>query len=141
MPYLSSAFAIRRPHDLRHGFGQHGVAVLTEALVVRELTLGGPAQLLRLARDDAASLMQLDEHRHLAAQDFRVDRLQNIVYRADGIRARHQTLVAMNRGQKNDRHRARLFSTADQLSDLVTVEHRHLHVEQDQRKLVAQQIT
>src|SRR5690606_17541967 len=78
----------------------------------------------------AAATIQLEKHAYLALQHFRNDRLGQKVHRTAGIAVQHVFHVAVDRGNKNDRHGAgaRLFLHLPR--HFVAVHAGHLHVEQ-----------
>ena len=85
-------------------------------------------------------LPELDEDRDLGAQDGRVDRLEDVVDRARGVAPVDvplllESAVTKMIGMCCDRSRL-----LDQLGELEPVELRHLHVEEDAREVVEQQL-
>ncbi len=127
----------RGPDLIRLGLGEEAVALLALAPELCQLLL---LQQLRLASQLLALLVQLDEHRHLRAQDLGVERLEDVVDRARRIAAEHLLLVLGDRGDEDDRHVPRAFALLDQRRSLEAVELGHLHVEQDHGDLVPQQL-
>jgi len=68
-----------------------------------------------------------------------IERLRQVVDAAIFVPARDVGLVAVDRGDEDDRDLSRARVGADQRRGLEAVEVRHLHVEQDDRELVDQQ--
>src|SRR6185437_9142976 len=82
-------------------------------------------------------LVQVDQHRDLAAQDLGLERLEDVVDRPDLVAAEDMLAVLRDRGQEHDRDVPRALTLLDQLGRLEAVESRHLDVEQDHREVVA----
>jgi hypothetical protein len=82
---------------------------------------------------------QVDEHPDFRAQDLGVDRLAQVIDGPDPVPLQHVVLVDAVRGEKQDRHVLRPLALLDQPRQLDAVGSRHLDVEHDGRKLVAQQ--
>ena len=119
-------------HRHRHGqlhqdFAQSGARSL--GLLLARLERGQLGHAL-------AHEIELDEHRDLGAQDVGVERLGQVVDGASLIRARHELLVGLHRGQEDDRHAARLAAVADHLRRLEPVHARHGDVEQNDGELL-----
>ena len=81
------------PHDLRHRVGELAVARLTRALE-REQVLFVQTPVL---------LPQIDEDGDLRAQQVRIDRLEDVVDRADLVPVEHLVVVLGKRGDEDDR--------------------------------------
>ena len=77
----------------------------------------------------------------LRAQHGRVERLEHVVDGAGGITAEDLLLVLRDRGDEDDRDVARACALLDQRCRLEAVQLGHLHVEQDHRNVVAQQLS
>ena len=86
-------------------------------------------------------MVQLDEHRDLAAQELRVERLYDIVHRPGRVRADSLLDVFPVGSQEDDRRVARARTRADVARGLHAVEPRHAHIEQDDREFLLQQAT
>ena len=82
---------------------------------------------------------QIDEDADLRAQDLRVDRLAQIVDRADTVAAQDVVLVDRVRRQEQDRDVLRALALLDQRRQLDAAHARHLDVEHDRRELVPHQ--
>ena len=83
-------------HQLGPGLGQ-----LARLLLAR-------LEQLRLAAEQLVLLGQLDEDRHLRADELRHHRLDQVVHRADGVPADGLGLALVRRGEEDDRRVARL---------------------------------
>ena len=127
----------RRPDDLRHRVREAAVAFLTLSAQVGEVLL---AQQLALAPQLLVLLVQLDEDRDLRAQDLGIERLEEIVDGAGRVAPEDVARVLADRGEEDDRDRARALPLLDQLRRLEAVEVRHLDVEEDHGEVVAQQL-
>ena len=97
------------------------------------LLLGLPADLLRLA-------VEVHEHVDLGPENERLDRLEHVIDRAGRVAAEDVQVVLVEGRQEEDRDARRARTAADHAGDLVAVEARHLHVEQDQRELVLEHV-
>ena len=127
----------RSPDLIRLGLGEEAVALLALAPELGQLLL---LQQLRLASQLLVLLVQLDEDRHLRAQDLGVEGLEDVVDRTRRVTPEHLLLVLRDRGDEDDRHVARAFALLDQRRRVEAVELGHLHVEQDHGDLVPQQL-
>ena len=125
---------VGRPDDLRHGVGE--LAVALGALTAQLGELPGREQ-LGLRADLLVLLPQLDEDVDLRAQDLRVERLEDVVDRADLVPAEDVAILLREGGQEDNRDHARALALLDHLGDLEAVEVGHLDVEQDDREVVA----
>src|SRR5205807_6542149 len=85
-------------------------------------------------------LVQLDEYRHLRAEDLGVEGLEDVVDRPGGVPAENLLLVLGDRGDEDDRYVPGAFAPLDQRRRAEAVEPWHLHVEQEHRDLVPQQL-
>ena len=83
---------------------------------------------------------EIAEHAHLRAQDLRVDRLEQVVHGALLVALEHVCGLAAQRGDEDDGDVARLLALLDQLGGLQPVEARHLHVEEDHREGLPQEM-
>ena len=97
-------------------------------------------QLLRLLLELHVLLPQLDEDRHLRAQDARVDRLEDVVDGARRIPAIEVLLLLREGRDEDDGNVLRALAALDQLRELVPVEIRHLDVEEDAGEILEQQL-
>jgi hypothetical protein len=127
----------RRPDLVRLRFGEESVALLALAAKLGELLL---LELLRLTPKLLRLLMQLDEDRDLRAQDFRIERLEDVVDGAGGVAAEDLLLVLRDRGDEDDGHVLRPLALLDQRGGLEAVELGHLDVQQDDRDVVVQKL-
>ena len=131
-----AAFAIGRPHDLRHRVRELAVAVLADPPLLGDVAL---PQELALALQLRGLPVQLDEDRDLRTKHLRVERLEEVVDGTRGVAAEHVLLLLRDRGQEDDRDRLRPLALLDQLCRVEPVETRHLDVEQDAREVVVEQ--
>ena len=106
-------------------------ANLRELLVFQELRLA--LQLLGL-------LVQLDEDRNLRAQDVRVERLEDVVDSAGLVPAEDMLVVLRDRRHEDDRDVPRALALLDQRRGFEAVQDRHLHVEQDHRDVLVEEL-
>src|SRR5258708_6266289 len=83
--------------------------------------------------------MQLDEDRDLRAQDLRYDRLDQKIHRAEAVSAK-QMGIALVTSQEEDRSALRTLPLADEFGRFKAVHLRHLDVQQNQRKIVLQDV-
>jgi hypothetical protein len=137
------------PRQLR---GELAVALhlLAEAVGVPSLPLGGEPllhlpllrqpQLLRLPLDLLGLAVQVDERRHLRTQDLGHERLEQEVDRPDAIPLDNRRLRPVVSGEENDRRVPRPLPVPDEPRRLEPVHPRHLHVEQDDGKVLPQQL-
>ena len=131
------AVDVRGPDDLRHRVGELAVALFASLPECRELLR---VQLLRLLLELHVLLPQLDEDRHLRAQDARVDWLEDVVDGARRIAAIEVLLLLREGRDEDDGNVLRPLAALDQLRELVPVEIRHLDVEQDAGEILEQQL-
>jgi hypothetical protein len=82
--------------------------------------------------------MELHQGLHLAAQDVRHDRREDVVDGAERVATGRVHLVGEG-GDEDDRRVRRLAPRPDELRRLEAVHARHVHVEQDHRALVVEQ--
>jgi hypothetical protein len=97
------------------------------------------AELLRLRQDLPLRPVQRGERRHLGAQQLGRHRLEQVVDRARLVAAQDPALVGAVRGDEDDGDVAGARVLPHQARGLVPVHLGHVHVEQDERALVAQQ--
>jgi hypothetical protein len=97
------------------------------------LLLPLPSDLLRLA-------IEIDENVHLRLEDQGLDRLEDVVDGSRSVAAEHVQVVLVERRQEQDRHPRRARTAADEPCDLVPVDARHLYVEENDRKVVPQDV-
>ena len=83
-------------------------------------------------------LVELHQRLHLAAQHVRDHGRQDVIDRAEGIAARRVHLVGEG-GDEDDRRMRGLAPRADELGRLEPVHARHVHVEQDHRRLIVEE--
>ena len=131
------AVRLRRPDLVGLRLGEEAVPLFAFAPELRELLF---LQLLGLAAELLVLLVQLDEDGDLRAQHGRVERLEDVVDGAGGITAEDLLLVLRDRGDEDDRNVARTLAPLDQCGGLEPVEPWHLHVEQDHRDVVAEEL-
>ena len=82
---------------------------------------------------------QVDEDRHLGAQHFGIDGLIEKIHGASIIAAKKMLVVLVGRDEQ-DRRVARTLPFANQGGGLEAVHLRHLDVQQDDRKVVVQEL-
>ena len=119
----------------RRGGGQlgHGLNLLLQLLQPLRI---GPCLRLHFGL-----VGQFDKDLHLGLQDFRHERLDQIIHRAERV-APHNHFLCFHLGcQKNDGGQLRGFPRPDHLGGFETIEARHLHIEQDHRKVPDEQFT
>ena len=123
------------PDLVRLGLGEEPVALLALAPKLRQLLL---LQQHRLTPQLLVLLVQLDEDRHLRAEQLGIERLEDVVDRTGGIPAEDLLLVLRDRGHEDDRHMPCPLALLDQRRGLEAVQLGHLHVEQDHGDVVMQ---
>jgi hypothetical protein len=94
----------------------------------------------RAPADLLAAHVQVAEDAHLGAEDLRIDRLEQVIDRALLVAFEDVGGLAAQRGDEDDGDVARLLALLDQLRRLQAVQARHLHVQQDHREGLAQQV-
>ena len=82
---------------------------------------------------------QFDEHPHLRAQHLGHDRRGDVVDRAQGVAALGLAFVHVRRDE-DDRRLGRFLVLADQAGRLQAVDVRHVHIEQDHREFLLQDV-
>ena len=97
------------------------------------------ANALLLLGDSALLEAQLDEHLHLRAEDGRLERLGDVVDRADGVALEDVFVVLADRREEDDRNELAALARLDQLRRLEAVHAGHLHVEQNHREVALEQ--
>jgi hypothetical protein len=97
-------------------------------------------ELVRLALERLTLAEQLDEDRHFRPEDLRVERLEDVVDRAELVAAEDVRLAAREGGQEDDRRVFGAVALTDQRRGLEPVEIRHLHVEQDYGEVQVQEL-
>jgi hypothetical protein len=85
-----------------------------------------------------AASMQLDEHRHLAAENLRDDGYRNVVDGADLVAAQLIELGDVDGGDEDDRRALEPRMLAHHPRHLEPVHPRHVDVEQDDGEVVFQ---
>ena len=127
--------------------GQDGARLGEEGRAPRRLLGGGPRRLrprqrhvlLGLALDLLRLLVEVDEDADLGPEDLRHDRREDVVDRAQRVALGGVHLVA-ERGDEDDRRLRRLAAAPDHGGRLQPVHVRHVHVEQDDREFLVQQV-
>jgi hypothetical protein len=94
---------------------------------------GLPLDLLGLAE-------QLDEDGDLRAQDVGLDRLEDVIDRAERVAARDVALAGRVGGEEDDRDVARLLAPADEGGRLEAVDAGHVHVQEDDGHVAFEQV-
>ena len=84
-------------------------------------------------------LVQVDEDRDLRAQHVRVERLEQVVDRADRVAAEDLLALLVDGRQEDDRDVLGALALLDELGGLEPVQARHLDVEQDRREVLVEQ--
>ena len=85
-------------------------------------------------------LKEFDENRHLRSQDISIDRLHDVINRAQGVSAAEMADAGGVRSQKDDRDVARFFAAANQLRRLQSVDAGHVDVQQHYGYIVIEKI-
>ena len=93
-----------------------------------------------LPADLLAAHPEVAEDPHLGPDDLRIDRLEQVVHGAVRVPLEHVRRLAAQRGDEDDRHVTGLLALLDQLGGLQPVELRHLHVEEDDRERLPEQV-
>ena len=84
--------------------------------------------------------IQIDEDADLRAQDVRLERLRQVVHRADRVALEDVLLVLADRREEDDRDVLRALARLDQPRGLEAVDPRHLNVEQDDGEVVEEEL-
>ncbi len=122
------------------GLGEEGHAFLGRfRLDARRLRLEKLAVLFRLALHLLGLAMKIHERRDLGAQDFRDDRRQDVVHGTQRITAGDVVIRIVDRADENDRGCLRTRTLANESGGLEAVQAGHVHVQQDDRKILAEQ--
>ena len=139
-------FARERKHDFGLRIGQadapfrvtddHGIGRGFEQRAELQLRLSQNFGLPAQQRGIAA---QLDKNADLGAQNLGHNWLEQKIHRAQ-IVAAEQMFIAAVTGKKQNGRVAGALARTDQLGGLKTVHVRHLHVQQDGREIVVQQM-
>ncbi len=95
----------------------------------------------RLLLDLLVLLEEFDKDGHLRSENFGIDRLDDVIYRAQRIAAAEMTDTGAVRRQKDNRNVARFFPAANQFSCLQTIDARHVDIQQHHRHVVIEEIT
>jgi hypothetical protein len=106
---------------------------LRQARVRAGELLVGELQLLALA-------VELDEHRHLAAQDLGHDRHRHVIDRSERVAAQAVEVIEMHAGHEDDRSLLEARVLVDQLRRFEAVHVRHADVEQHEREFTIHQV-
>jgi hypothetical protein len=108
--------------------------------LARRQLLGGEAIFLaqprRLLLEQLAALIQLDEERDLGAQEVGIERLGDVVDRAQIVTARHELALVVKSGDEDDRQRLVARMATNHGDGLEPIEHGHLHVHERHRELL-----
>src|SRR5262249_3332311 len=72
-------------------------------------------------------------------QHFGMERLEDVVHRAELVAAKYVRLVAAQRCEKNDRRVARFVALANEARGLESGEIGHLYIEQDDREFAVEE--
>jgi hypothetical protein len=91
----------------------------------------------RLALGLLATLVELDEHRHLGSEDQRLERHPEIVDRSGGVTLQHLGRVALHRGEEDDRDLRVVAPGAYSPRELDTAHAGHMNVEHHHRVIPA----
>src|SRR5438067_8936 len=83
---------------------------------------------------------EIDEDRHLRAEDFGIERLEEVIDRALLVAAEDVRRVLVDGGEEDDGDVPVARPLLDHLRGLDAVEPRHLHVHQDEREVGLQQL-
>ena len=126
---------------------EHGGRLGQEGRAARRLLGRRPGRLrprqrhmlLGLAFDLLRLLVELDEHADLGPEDLRHHRREDVIHGAERVALRRVHLVA-ECGDEDDGRLGRLPAAADHRGGLQAVHLRHLHVEQDDREFLVQQV-
>ena len=127
----------RRAHDFRKP--RLGLVDLAHVLELQLATLAVREQLL-LGRELLLLLVQVDEDTHLRAQDVRLEWLRHVIDGAHRIPLEDVLLVLADRGEEDDRDVARTLARLDESRGFEAVDAGHLHVQQDHRHIMRQQL-
>ena len=93
---------------------------------------------LGFARDLGLFEIEIDEHLDLRPQDERIDRFEHHVDRTRRIGLQQMRVVAIERGQEHDRNVRRSLARADIACDFIAIHIGHVHVQQDDGKILVQ---
>ena len=118
------------PHDLRHRVGELAVARLARPLEREQLLLVQAPVLLP----------QIDEDGDLGAQQVGVDRLEDVVDRADLVSLEDLLVVLGKRGDEDDRDVLRARALLDHARGLEAVDVRHVDVQEDAGEVVQEDL-
>jgi hypothetical protein len=99
---------------------------------------GTEALLARLERGRLS--VQVDEHGDLGAEDHRVVRLEDVVDGAGSVAAEDMVSFLADGRDEDDRDAPGAFPLPDQLGGLEAVHVGHLHVQEDQRELLVEEM-
>jgi hypothetical protein len=100
--------------------------------------LVGLAEVIVELEDFFALHIEVKVDLDLAFEDFRVDRLEDVIDRADLRGPRCVPVLFADRRHEDNRHAVHGFALLHQRGGLKTVHVRHLHIEQHDGKAVAQ---
>ena len=97
-------------------------------------------QLFGLPPDFLRFPEQLDEDRDLRPQDLRFEGLEDVIDGAQRVAAGDVGLALDGRGEEDDRRVARLLPVADERGGLEAVHAGHVHVQEDDREVLLEQM-
>ena len=106
--------------------------------LVEALLLAAPA-LLGLPLHARGLLVEVHEDPDLGAEDLGVDRGADVVHRPQRVDPRDVLLVVLG-GEEDDGRRLRALALADEGGGLEAVHARHVHVQQDHREVLVQDV-
>ena len=132
------AAGVRRPHDLRNGLREVPVAALAGSTNLGELALTlaqiGEAQRLCLLHDPSVLAEQLGEDFHLGAKQVGVERLDQVVDRAQRVGLVDVADVVGATREEDDRREPAPLPLLDDPRDLEAVDVGHHDVERGSRR-------
>src|SRR5437660_7956091 len=96
------------------------------------------SELFRLLPCLLAHLEQVHEHRNFGFQYSRCEGLDEVIHGANGITTEYGQLTRVARSEENNRRVLGPLAFANQRRGLKTIHPRHMHVEQDDSKVLLQ---
>ena len=133
VPVVERQIGACDPDALRQRVHQRTKAQLAAALERLAIAL---TQQRGLPLDHLLFLVQLDEDRHLRAQNFRIERLKQKIDGAALVAAHHVGVANRHSGQKDNRNSRGAFALTDHFGGAQPVHPRHPHVHQDDGELL-----
>ena len=118
---------------------QLGIAFRQRLLVLGIQLCARGAQLGVHSFELAATLMKLDQHCDLAAQDLRYDRYGDVVDCAELVALQPVELADVHGGDEDDRRQLQSRMLPHQARHLEAVHFRHVHIQQDRCELLFEQ--